>query len=162
MNEDAKTIESFYRAFQERDHVEMAACYHADVHFSDPVFTDLGGSEVRAMWHMLCERGTDLRVDFSDVAAEGDRGSANWEAHYTFAPTGRLVHNVVDASFVFRDGKIAEHLDDFDLWRWTRQALGTLGVVTGWTGLARGKVQEAADQQLRRFIEEHPEYSGGG
>lgn len=158
MSSNAATIESFYQAFEQRDHAAMAACYHRDVHFSDPVFTDLRGDEVTAMWHMLCVQGTDLAVQYGDVTSEGEGGTAHWEARYTFTPTGRFVHNAVDASFVFQDGRIIEHVDDFDLWRWTRQALGTLGVLTGWTGLARGKVREAADQNLRRFIDEHPEY----
>ncbi|MEA2010855.1 MAG: nuclear transport factor 2 family protein, partial [Actinomycetota bacterium] len=67
MNPNATLITSFYEAFQERDHAGMIACYHPSIHFSDPVFTDLHGSEAKAMWHMLCERGTDLNVTFRDV-----------------------------------------------------------------------------------------------
>ena len=131
-----ETIESFYRAFQQRNYEGMTACYHPSIHFSDPVFPDLRGDEARAMWHMLCEQGTDLHVTFTDVTAEGDGGGAHWDAHYTFSPTGRLVHNKVDARFEFEDGKIIRHVDSFDLWRWTRMALGTTGVVTGWSGFA--------------------------
>ena len=40
------------------------------------------------MWRMLCGRATDLRVEHSEVEAEGDEGSAHWEAYYTFS-TGR-------------------------------------------------------------------------
>lgn len=154
-----ETIESFYRSFQQRDYAGMAACYHESVRFSDPVFPDLQGDEARAMWHMLCEQGTDLRVTFTDVTAERDAGRAHWDAHYTFSPTGRLVHNKVDAHFEFEDGKIIRHVDSFDLWRWTRVALGTTGVVTGWSGFAQGKVRAMADRSLRRFIATHPEYS---
>jgi ketosteroid isomerase-like protein len=154
-----ETIESFYRAFQQRDYEGIAACYHPSIHFSDPVFPDLRGDEARAMWHMLCEQGTDLHVTFTDVLAEGDGGGAQWDAHYTFSPTGRLVHNKVYASFEFEDGKIIRHVDSFDLWRWTRMALGTTGVVTGWSGFAQAKVRATADRSLRRFIAAHPEYN---
>ncbi len=58
-------IESFYTAFQHRDYAEMIACYHPEVHFSDPVFPNLHGKQAKAMWHMLCERGKDLQVTFS-------------------------------------------------------------------------------------------------
>lgn len=159
MNTNAGTIESFYSALQRRDHAGMAACYHSSVHFSDPVFPDLRGDEARAMWHMLCDQGSDLDVTFSDVAAEGDRGSAHWEARYTFPPTGRMVHNRVDAIFEFEDGKIIRHVDSFDLWRWTRMALGTMGVLTGWSGFTKDKVRQTADRGLRRFMDEHPEHS---
>ena len=154
-----ETIESFYRSFQQRDYEGMAACYHESVRFSDPVFPDLHDEEVRAMWHMLCEQGTDLHVTFTDVTAEGDSGSAHWDAHYTFSPTGRLVHNRVDARFEFENGKIIRHVDGFDLWRWTRMALGTTGVMIGWSGFAQAKVRSVADRNLRRFITAHPEYS---
>lgn len=155
---NAATIAAFYRGLQERDHLAMAACYHPEIHFSDPVFTDLHGDEARAMWHMLCTQGTDLTVTFDDVTADDRRGRARWQARYTFKPTGRFVHNEVEASFVFEEGKIIRQVDDFDLWRWTRQALGTIGVLTGWTGFTHNKVREAADLNLRRFMGEHPEY----
>lgn len=154
-----ETIESFYRAFQQRDYEGMTACYHPSIHFSDPVFPDLHGDEARAMWHMLCEQGTDLRVTFTDVTAEGDRGGTHWDALYTFSPTGRLVHNKVDAHFEFEAGKIIRHVDSFDLWRWTRMALGTTGLVTGWSGFAQAKVRATADRNLRRFITANPDYT---
>lgn len=159
MNEPRQLIERFYEAFQQRDHAAMAACYHPDVHFSDPVFPDLFGDEARAMWHMLCDQGTDLLVTFRDADAAGDQGSVHWEARYTFSPTGRTVHNRIDATFGFADGLIARHVDSFNLWRWTRMALGATGTFTGWTNLAKTKVREAGDIQLRRFLAEHPEYS---
>lgn len=108
----------------------MIGCYHNDVHFSDPVFTDLHGNRAKAMWHMLCRRGHDLQVMFDNVQADGNDGQAHWEATYTFS-TDRKVHNVIEARFVFAEGKIIEHEDDFDLWRWTRMALGPLGWFLG-------------------------------
>ena len=75
------------------------------------------------MWRMLTERGTDLRVELLEHSADGDRGSAHWRAHYTFSQTGRSVVNDVRATLRFRDGLIADHVDDFDFHRWARQAL---------------------------------------
>jgi ketosteroid isomerase-like protein len=158
VHENADTIRNFYSAFQDRDHAAMAACYHPDIQFSDPVFTGLRGDEARAMWHMLCDQGTDLKVTVSEVAADSDRGSAHWEARYTFGPTGRIVNNVIDASFVFADGTIIQHKDSFDLWRWMRMALGTTGVMIGWSPSAKRKVRETGQRGLDQFISEHPEY----
>ena len=90
---NAALIERFYEAFARRDHEAMASCYAPDARFSDPVFQDLNGDEVRAMWRMLCERAIDLELSHSGVRAEGDRGSAHWDADYTFTATGRRVHN---------------------------------------------------------------------
>ena len=66
-----ETLERFFRAFSARDGETMAACYHADAQFTDPVFT-LRGSDVGAMWRMLCKRGRDLRVESSDIQCRDD------------------------------------------------------------------------------------------
>src|SRR5512147_829288 len=108
MPNHAQLIEQFYGAFAKRDAEGMIACYHAQVRFSDPVFVDLDAREVAGMWRMLCERAQQFALEFSDVRAEGDSGSAHWEARYLFSATGRSVHNVIDAEFRFADGKIIE------------------------------------------------------
>lgn len=137
----------------------MARMYDAEIHFSDPVFTELRGSEVYAMWHMLCEQGSDLSVTLDSVAASGDGDvRARWEARYTFGPERRAVHNKIEASFTFADGKVIRHNDRFDLWRWTRMALGPVGILTGWTGFTQSKVRATARRSLTRFIDAHPDY----
>jgi len=151
-------IERFYTAFQQRDHTGMTACYHPDVHFSDPVFTDLRADEAKAMWHMLCERGQDLQITFSDVEANGRSGQAHWEATYTFSATNRRVHNVIDAVFQFQDGLIIDHRDRFALWRWTRMALGPTGLFLGWSAPVQKRIRETAVSSLHHFIAQHPEY----
>ncbi|HEX2468624.1 MAG TPA: nuclear transport factor 2 family protein [Solirubrobacterales bacterium] len=149
---NAAMIERFYAAFGRRDHAEMGNCYIGDVRFSDPAFGELHGPEVRAMWRMLCERGTDLEISFRDVEAHDDRGSAHWAADYTFSATGRKVHNEIDAGFRFRDGLIAEHDDRFSLWRWSRQALGPTGLLLGWSPIVRSKVNSQARSNLREYM----------
>ena len=144
-------VTRLYEAFAVRDHAAMARCYTTDARFSDPVFTDLRGTQVAAMWRMLCERATDLRITFRDVAVAGINGAAHWEAWYTYSATGRPVHNVIDATFTFRGGLIAEHSDRFDLHRWGEQALGVRGLLLGWTPLLQRAIQQRAAQALDRF-----------
>lgn len=158
MTTEADLITSFYEAFQRKDHEAMNACYHPSVRFSDPVFENLEADRTRAMWHMLCERGTDLVVTFSNVETLEERGKAQWEAIYTFGGSDRQIHNVVEAKFLFRDELIYRHLDRFDLWKWTRMALGTPGTLFGWSGPLKKKVRDTAQRQLDRFVAEHPEY----
>lgn len=144
MSVESELIERFYHAFQQRDATTMGACYHPQAHFSDPVFTDLDADGVRAMWAMLCARGKDLRIEFSDVRTGDGRGHAHWEAWYSFSATGRKVHNAIDADFEFRDGLILRHADRFDFHRWAGQALGLAGRVLGGTGFLRRKVRRQA------------------
>ncbi len=149
-------IHRFYDAFAARDADTMAACYHERAVFGDPVFPRLVGREIGMMWRMLCERASDLEIEHSRVAADDDRGTAHWDARYTFSGTGRKVINRIDASFRFEGGAIIEHNDVFDFWAWSRMAIGPAGVLLGWTPLLRNKVRAQAQRGLERFMERAP------
>src|SRR6476646_11369304 len=151
MHQNAELIRKFYRSFGNHDASGMASCYHPAVKFSDEVFPDLEGPRAVAMWQMLCERGKDLKVQVRDIAADNSAGHAHWEAWYTFSATGRRVHNKVDAHFEFRDGKIIRHRDSFDFWAWSRQALGLVGWLLGWSGFLRKRVRSQAAKSLAAF-----------
>jgi len=144
-------ITRFYTAFAARDAEAMAACYHPEVVFSDPVFQRLEGKDAGDMWRMLCQRGKDLEVVFSDVKADDKSGSAHWDATYTFSATGKKVHNVIDARFEFKEGLIARHVDTFDLWRWSRMALGAKGVLLGWAPPVQGAIRKQGMGGLRAW-----------
>lgn len=148
---NAELISRFYQAFQRLDGEAMAACYAEDVRFSDPVFTDLHGSEAGDMWRMLASRAQNFSLTFSEVQADDQQGSARWVATYLFSQTGRTVVNHIQARFVFRDGKIIEHHDHFDLWRWARQALGMKGVLLGWAPPVQGAIRRQAGKGLAAF-----------
>ena len=152
MSSNAELIEGFYAAFAAGDHATMAAAYADDATFSDPVFPKLSADEACAMWRMFCTSGNDITVTHTGVSADEANGSAHWEAVYAFPKTGRQVHNKIDASFRFRDGKIVEHRDDFNFYSWTRQALGTPGVLLGWSPVVQGQVRKQAASQLKRFM----------
>lgn len=151
MHPNAALIESFYRAFQRKDAEAMAACYDANVRFSDPVFTNLEGRAAGDMWRMLLSRSKDLELVFDGIEADDNSGKAHWVATYTFSQTGRKVVNDISASFTFKDGKIVLHQDDFDLWKWARQALGAKGTLLGWTPLVSGAIRKQAAKGLELY-----------
>ena len=153
MNVNEQLIHDFYTAFQARDGEKMASFYADDAVFSDPAFGTLRGPEVGAMWRMLCGRSRDLEVTFDHVQADDAKGSAHWEAKYTFSSSKRPVHNVIEASFIIKDGKIIEHHDHFDFWRWSRMALGPLGMFLGWTPLVQSSVRKQALSGLKAFMQ---------
>jgi hypothetical protein len=72
-------------------------------------------------------------------------------ATYLFSQTGRTVVNRIDAHFVFGDGKIVEHRDHFDLWRWARQALGGKGLLLGWAAPVQNAIRRQAAKGLAQF-----------
>jgi SnoaL-like protein len=144
-------IAHFYDAFSRRDAESMAHCYHHDAHFSDPVF-ELDGDEVPDMWRMLCSGSGSLKIEYSGIQADHNQGRAHWDAIYTFA--GRKVHNRIDSRFEFRNGLILNQHDSFDFWRWSRQALGPMGWLLGWTDWLRLKVGDKAFARLAAFRHE--------
>ncbi len=144
-------VARLHAAFARRDGTSMAACYRPDATFSDPVF-DLRGAEVGAMWRMLCSRAHDLRVEATGIVVDAGDGRADWQAWYTFSSTGRPVHNIVHSRFHLADGLIAGQVDTFPFWRWSRQALGPIGIVLGWTPLVRNRVRREARASLERFL----------
>ncbi len=152
MHPNEALIHEFYRAFQNKDGAGMAACYHPDVRFDDEVFPGLEGPRAGAMWRMLCERATDLTVEFGQVRADDKSGSAHWDARYTFSATGRKVLNRIDASFEFDGGKIIRHRDVFDFPAWARQALGAPGWLLGWSGAFQRFFQKKARDGLELWL----------
>ncbi len=148
---NAGLITRFYDAFALRDWAGMALCYHPEVHFTDPVF-DLRGVRASQMWRMLCTQAQDFHLSHGGVSADAGQGGARWEARYNFSRTGRPVHNVIEARFEFRDGLIHRHVDNFDFWRWSRQALGAPGLLLGWSPLLRRKVRVQAAKGLEAFV----------
>lgn len=147
---NALLIERFYKAFDAGDGDTMAGCYAPNVQFSDPVFPDLRGDRAGAMWKMLTGAGGDLRIELLEHRADETSGSAHWRAHYTFSETGRPVVNDIHASFRFEDGLIVEHRDEFNFHRWSRQALGPVGLLLGWTPIVRATVRRKAAARLEQ------------
>ncbi|MEO1253634.1 MAG: nuclear transport factor 2 family protein, partial [Bacteroidota bacterium] len=75
-----------------------------------------------------------------------------WEAEYVFSQTGNKVHNIIHSSMEFQDDLIVKHTDHFSFWRWSKMALGTTGLILGWTPFIRAKVQKLAMQSLSKYM----------
>src|SRR5688572_6923406 len=115
-------IHKFYTSFSNLNSDGMSRCYSDDIIFTDPAFGSLHGEEAKDMWRMLIQNSKgNLHIIFSDVKADEKTGSAKWIARYTFGKTGRPVVNHIHASFNFSGGKIIQHTDHFDIWKWSHQ-----------------------------------------
>ncbi|HET9197788.1 MAG TPA: nuclear transport factor 2 family protein [Solirubrobacterales bacterium] len=152
--ENRATIERFYAAFGQCNGAAMTACYAPGAHFRDPAFGDLEGEEVGAMWRMLTGRATDLETELREHEAGEETGSAHWIARYTFS-TGRPVVNDIRARFRFaEDGRIVDHVDEFDFRRWAKQALGPSGHLVALLPPLRSKARAKALDQLAAYRRE--------
>lgn len=152
MTAEEQLITTFYEQFQQGNWKGMLDCYHEEIFFYDPVFESLEGAKVGAMWEMLLSNAGNIRLNFGKVEGTEGYGSCEWVATYTFTPTGRKVINKVRAHFFITDGKIAEHNDEFNLWRWSAQALGIRGLLFGWTSALHNRLRRKARRNLDQFI----------
>lgn len=145
-------IQHFYESFADNNADAMISCYADDIEFSDPAFGLLKGADAKNMWKMLVERAKgNIKIEFKNVAADDKKGSADWTADYLFSRTGRKVFNEIHAEFEFQDGKIIKHTDIFDLWKWSKQALGISGVLFGWSSFLKNKIQKNARESLAEY-----------
>lgn len=152
--ENEQIIQTFYESFARNDADGMVSCYHDEIEFSDPAFGVLKGADAKNMWRMLIERGKgDIKIAFSNISANEKTGSADWTARYLFSKTGRKVFNEIHAEFEFKDGKILRHTDTFDIWKWSKQALGLPGVLLGWSSFMQNKIRKTAKDSLREYSE---------
>ena len=144
-------IEKFYTSFANADAAGMTSCYHDNIEFEDPGFGKLFGNDAKLMWQMLLSRNNNIKITFSDIQVQQNKGTANWTAEYMYAQTGRKVVNKISAQFEFLDGKIIKHTDYFDLWKWTRQALGFKGYLLGWSSFMKNKIHTMTNKLLENY-----------
>ena len=152
MSHDA-LIKEFYTAFSKGNYKGMIYCYHEDIIFKDPAFGELHGDRAKTMWNMLLSNKTAApEVSFSNVKVINETGSANWTAVYFYGPKKRKVINHVKANFLFKDGKIIKHTDNFNVWKWSSQALGPIGYLMGWSPFIKKKIKIIANTKLDNFV----------
>ena len=151
---NSDTIKKFYTSFANGDAKGMIECYHENVVFQDPVFGTLKGLRAHKMWEMLLSnKKASAKISYSGIKSTNENGQAKWIAEYLYGEKKRPVINKVSAAFKFKDGKIIEHIDTFDLWKWTRQAMGIVGVLMGWTPMIKSKIQKTVHTRLDKFID---------
>lgn len=158
MNNNEELIQTFYDAFTRLDYTTMQNCYAADPIFNDPVFGILQRDEVSAMWEMLCKNAKDFTLQAEKIEVDGEYGTCNWTATYTFSKTGRRVVNKVKAHMRIENGKITEHTDEFDIYKWSRQALGLPGILLGWSGYLKNKIRFDAKKKLQMFMDKNSKF----
>jgi hypothetical protein len=151
MNENEKIITKFYDALAAGN---TSKCLNATttVKFRDPIFGSLNANEVSKMWEMLIIRSSgNLKNKAFRCKINEYNGTALWIASYNFSKNKKPVVNRISAQFYFQDGLIIRHTDDFDIWKWSKQALGLTGYLFGWTGFMQNKIHTNAILSLRKY-----------
>ena len=144
-------LDGFYTSFAQKDVDRMLSFYAKEVIFYDPVFGDLFGDEVRKMWRVLIKGGgEDLEISHKVLSVNDEGGQVEWTARYKFGTKKRYVTNRIIATIWIANGKIYQHEDHFDFWKWSRQALGLPGYLLGWTSYMRKKLRAMARKGLEK------------
>jgi ketosteroid isomerase-like protein len=147
MRTNEQLIERLFTSLDRGDFQSVADCYRDDAEFRDIAFDLKGKGNIAAMWHLVCSKQT--KVSFCDIKDDDFSGTAHWEALYQFSRTNQLVHNEIDSTFTFRDGKILVHRDQCDRWLWARQALGVFRAIP--VTVLPFLLRWAAAKELRAF-----------
>lgn len=151
MDRQETTARRYWDAIGRLDAETMADCYAHDATFEDPVF-QLQGPACGMMWRMLFQGARDLEIKPGKMTVQDGIAHGRLDAWYTFTATGRKVHNRIETRLVLRNGKIIDHHDRFDFYKWSRQALGVKGWLLGWTPLVRGAVRRQARKRLEKWM----------
>jgi hypothetical protein len=125
----AASVETMYTAFVNKDYETINSFYDEESTFSDAVYINLNGNEVRAMWESLLGQASDMQVTYAvqDINEDQLTAKIEWIAKYNFSITGRKVTNIITSNIVFgENGKIKNQIDSFDLSVWSNQAMGGL------------------------------------
>jgi hypothetical protein len=68
------------------------------------------------MWKMLISNEGELKIDTSDIKA--DEYVDQLDRSYSFK---LIAINIIHSRFHFQDGLIVKHIDDFDVWKWSKR-----------------------------------------
>ncbi|CAN5553097.1 hypothetical protein BH11MYX1_BH11MYX1_14690 [soil metagenome] len=121
------TANTFYAAFAARNAATMRSHYAPTVAFHDPLFGSLRGDQVMLMWTTIMPAANPFQIVPSAATTPTLRSDGawsvqvTWDAHYGLG--GRSIHNTSKTTLVIKDDKIIEQRDEWDLDRWTAQAL---------------------------------------
>ena len=154
MTAGQKVAATYFEGFKTKNPEQMNALYKADVEaiFNDPVFRNLSTQEVQAMWSMLLRGSKDLEVTYTVVETTETSAVVDWVATYTYSVTGKKVVNHVRSHMTLENGLITKQIDNFDLSKWTSQALPpVVAQVFAW--LPDLTIRKLARKTLKNYIE---------
>lgn len=126
----SKVATDFFAAFSRRDAAAMEQAYDPKVRFRDPLFGTLRGRpRVMEMWNTIIPAANaqtfEIKPSQRGAPVRNPDGSyevrMHWDASYDLGK--RHVENHADTVLTIRDGKIISQRDDWDLKKWTAQAV---------------------------------------
>ncbi len=130
MNEIVARFERTWNEVDAANTASLAALYHEDCVFSDPVHEVRGLAALEDYCRNLYENVSHCRFRFEEAVASSDRAAIPWtmELRMTSFRKGELIE-LPGISHIEFDDKIRRHRDFFDLGDLVYEHIPLLGVV---------------------------------
>lgn len=138
----------FYDAFSVANIDVLKQLYDKKLIFNDNIFVNLDYNETISMWSSLLVGNKNMSIKYEIKKYSEKYVEVEWIADYLFTSTNRNVKNIILAKMEIDQGKIINHKDNFDFYKWSQMAFGITGVLIGWTSFFKNKVRTEAYNKL--------------
>lgn len=147
-------IHELFDALNNRDYKRMWKCYEPEAGFYDPAYEDLNYEEIKAMWHQICKRQTDLEAIITKVKQiDDDIITYRWRAEYTHAQYGSEMVNKIKGTVTLSErGLILNQTEKYNLWKWFSMATGFVGTYFGWMPNMHKSLRASVNKSLHGFM----------
>ena len=138
----------FYDAFSAANIDVLKQLYDKKLIFNDNIFVNLDYNETISMWSSLLVGNKNMSIKYEIKKYSEKYVEVEWIADYLFTSTNRNIKNIILAKMEIDQGKIINHTDNFDFYKWSQMAFGITGVLIGWTSFFKNKVRTEAYNKL--------------
>ena len=138
----------FYDAFSAANIDVLKQLYDKKLIFNDNIFVNLDYNETISMWSSLLVGNKNMSIKYEIKKYSEKYVEVEWIADYLFTSTNRNVKNIILAKMEIDQGKIINHTDNFDFYKWSQMAFGITGALIGWTSFFKNKVRTEAYNKL--------------
>ena len=138
----------FYDAFSAANIDVLKQLYDKKLRYNDNIFVNLDYNETISMWSSLLVGNKNMSIKYEIKKYSEKYVEVEWIADYLFTSTNRNVKNIILAKMEIDQGKIINHTDNFDFYKWSQMAFGITGVLIGWTSFFKNKVRTEAYNKL--------------
>jgi len=151
MHDHSKLIETFFKAFSERDFNTMKSLAKSSIVYYDPLYGYLNEEDVFLMWESRYGK-KDFTLNYHDIKDEGDGYfTVKIEVAYFHK---KMIHQQMKAYFKIENGFIAEYSHGFSVHQLCKQEYGLLGNLLGWNRLIQHRIKNDARRELLAYKSE--------
>ena len=148
MHDHSKLIDSFFKAFSERDFNTMKSLAKSSIVYYDPLYGYLNEEDVFLMWESRYSQ-KDFTLNYRDIKDEGDGYfTLKIEVDYVHK---KIIHQEMKAYFKIENGFIAEYSHGFSVHQLCKQEYGLIGNLLGWNRLIQQRIKNDARRELLAY-----------